>query len=145
MPSPELALLRGPIRVIRATTRERLPPGASVYGTRPARLEPDADLMELLEALTRTLALVELSEQSEWSPTSKERIERSLRKAIRALQRGRRPWRPMLWYLFLPAGPIQDTSIDNAWGREFLDLAEVVDRYVRSGDAGGVEPRASEP
>ena len=33
-------------------------------------------------------------------------------------------------FLFAPTGPIQETSIDNGWGDEFLRIAEVVDQFT---------------
>jgi hypothetical protein len=32
--------------------------------------------------------------------------------------------------LYAPTGTIQDTSIDNGWGDEFLKISEVVDQFT---------------
>jgi hypothetical protein len=36
-----------------------------------------------------------------------------------------------LRFLFLPTGPLQETSISSDWGREFVDLAALFDHAVQ--------------
>lgn len=33
-------------------------------------------------------------------------------------------------YLFAPTGPIQETSIDNGWGDDFLKISDIVDQFT---------------
>jgi hypothetical protein len=37
-----------------------------------------------------------------------------------------------LSFLFAPTGAIQETSIDNGWGDDFLRLSEIMDRFTDS-------------
>jgi hypothetical protein len=49
---------------------------------------------------------------------------------LRVLGSGERPPYPALRILFLATGPIQDLSVDNGWGTEFLELAERFDEEL---------------
>ena len=33
-------------------------------------------------------------------------------------------------YLFAPTGPMQETSIDNGWGDDFLRISDIVDHFI---------------
>ncbi len=86
--------------------------------------------MEILEALRRTRELVARSEDSDWSTRSARKLEKKLDRLIRSIERG---WRPKLrlGFLFIATGDLQEISLANGWGDEFLELAEVVDGYLR--------------
>ena len=86
--------------------------------------------MKILSALTRTLDLVESSHASAWAGGRVEQIAAELRASIAALESGTFVDRDGLRGLFAPTGPLQETSIDNGWGDEFLSLAQRVDAFL---------------
>jgi len=86
--------------------------------------------MNVISALKRTKQLVESSESTFWSHLTLEEITHRLQLAISAIEAGERADLEELSLLYAPTGAIQDTSIDNGWGSEFLELAIVVDSYV---------------
>jgi hypothetical protein len=81
-------------------------------------------------ALEKTVALLRSSEASAWAPEDPLEIVARLEAAIAALQRGARLDRADLAFLFLPTGPIQEISIHNGWGGEFVALAAAVDALI---------------
>jgi hypothetical protein len=93
-----------------------------------------ADELNVIAALRRTLELVESSRTSAYAHDSVEDVARLLRSAVQALESGAPLDRSSLAVLFAPTGAIQDTSIDNGWGEEFLALSEVVDGFLEKGD-----------
>jgi hypothetical protein len=88
------------------------------------------DPLDLRTALERTLELVASSRSSPWSADDVEQISRHLRAAIAALQSGAPVDRASLGLLFAPTGAIQETSLDNGWGEEFLSLSRSVDAFL---------------
>jgi hypothetical protein len=86
--------------------------------------------MDLLDALRRTVELVETSERSGWANEGIERTAERLRTAIAALEAGAPVDRADLGVLFAPTGAIQETSIDNGWGDEYLTLSAIVDGFL---------------
>ena len=87
--------------------------------------------MEILEALRRTGDLVSRSDDSAWSTYSAQKIEAKLAAVIRSVEAGHKP-RIRLRLLFFPTADLQEISIANGWGEEFLALAGVVDDYLES-------------
>jgi hypothetical protein len=57
-------------------------------------------------------------------------IADTLRTAIARLESGKPINKGELTFLFLPTGPLQDTSIDNGWGDEFVALAARFDSAI---------------
>jgi hypothetical protein len=86
--------------------------------------------MDILQALQRTLELVQGSRSSLWATDDTEEIARHLRSAIDALAAGADVDVSTLRRLYAPTGSIQDTSLDNGWGEEYLVLSQVVDTFV---------------
>ena len=86
--------------------------------------------MTLVQALQRTCALLESADDSAWSSESASEIRAQVVQVIDAIQAGAYYDKSNLRFLFLPTGPVQDTAIDNGWGKEMLELAAVVDEYA---------------
>lgn len=93
--------------------------------------------MTMGDALRRTLELVLSSESSLYASDDVEKIAGQLRAAIAALDAGRPVDRATLRTLFAPTGSIQDTSMDNRWGDEFLSLSRIVEITWTSEPLGG--------
>jgi hypothetical protein len=88
--------------------------------------------LEAARALRRTLELVESSQSSLWANDEAQTISQHLRAAISALESGTPVDLELLSVLFAPTGDIQETSLANGWGDEFLSLARVVDAFLHT-------------
>jgi hypothetical protein len=86
--------------------------------------------MTLAHALQRTIDRVRASRPSLWAQYEPEEIVRHLQGALDALAAGADVDASILRQLFAPTGAIQETSVDNGWGDEFLVLSDVVDAYL---------------
>lgn len=87
---------------------------------------------EAARALRRTLELVESSQSSIWANDEVETISKHLRAAISALESGTPVDLELLSVLFAPTGDIQETSLANGWGDEFLSLARALDAFLHT-------------
>jgi hypothetical protein len=93
--------------------------------------------MDIEQALQKTLDLVQGSRSSLWATDDAEEIARHLRTALDALAAGVDVDVSTLRRLFAPTGSIQDTSLDNGWGDEYLALSEVVDAFLAGRKGAG--------
>ena len=86
--------------------------------------------MNAADVLRRTLELVGSSRSSIWAQDDVDEILRHLRAALTALESGAPVDRATLGRLFAPTGAIQDTSLANGWGDEFLSLARSLEDFL---------------
>jgi hypothetical protein len=86
--------------------------------------------MNILDALRRTRELVEMSKDSAWSTSPTGKIAAKIDSLMRSVETGKRP-KFRLGLLFAATGDLQEISIANGWGDEFLKLAEAVDAYIQ--------------
>ena len=88
------------------------------------------EIDNLVSAFERTLSLLQASKSSDWAGLSVEEvtllIEQELEKARNSQPLELKRFR----YLFAPTGSLQEISIDNGWGNEFIELANVIDRFT---------------
>lgn len=88
------------------------------------------EIEKLISTLEDTIAFLQNSGISFWSHTTAEEIIAKLEAEV-AKARSLEPVdTETLKILFAPTGVIQETSIDDGWGNEFLRIAEVVDRFI---------------
>ena len=87
---------------------------------------------ELISVLERVKELCSGSGDSLWSTDSAGDLSVQMASAIQALRDGKHVSLKGLDILFLPTGSLQDTSIDNGWGDEFLELAERFDNIKKN-------------
>lgn len=88
------------------------------------------EIETLLTALEDTVGFLQNSDPSYWSGMSVQEIIVKLETEV-AKARNREPIDiETLKILFAPTGVIQETAIDNGWGREFLRIAEIVDQFI---------------
>lgn len=86
--------------------------------------------MKILATLKRALELVNASRNSAWAGGRVQQFAAELEAVIAALESQRAFDRDELRVLFAPTGPLQELSLDNGWGDEFLSLAERVDAFL---------------
>ena len=86
---------------------------------------------KLIFALEETILYLRKSESSGWSNMPIEEIITKLEAEV-SKAKGAKPIDVItLDRLFAPTGVIQETSIDNGWGTEFLRISEVIDEIIR--------------
>ena len=94
------------------------------------KCQADTDAKPLLRLLSRCRELVVGSQDSDWSCMSVLDILQSLDAGLAAVRSGTRPDVEELTLLFLPTGPLQETSMSNSWAEEFLELSAEFDTLI---------------
>jgi hypothetical protein len=84
----------------------------------------------LLAVLERCRELVSASVDSDWSNMDVAEIFETLDTAIRRLETHQSINKNNLLFLFLPTGPLQETSMCSGWGEEYLVLAAQFDALI---------------
>jgi len=90
------------------------------------------EIDSLVSALEKTLSFLRESESSFWSSLAVEELISKLEDELYKLKNSQQFNLEQLKFLFAPTGPIQDTSIDNGWGDQYLEISDVIDRYTNS-------------
>ena len=90
------------------------------------------EIDNLVSTLEKTLSFLRESESSFWSSLSVEELISKLEDELHKSENSQQIDLGQLKFLFAPTGPIQDTSIDNGWGDQYLEISEVIDRYTNS-------------
>ena len=85
---------------------------------------------ELQAVLERCRDCVSASVDSAWSSLDVAEIYETLDTTIRRLETHQSISKNNLRFLFSPTGPLQDTSISNGWGEEYLILAAQFDKLI---------------
>jgi hypothetical protein len=88
------------------------------------------EIENLIAALEGTLSYLRKSESSDWTQMKVEEIIAKLETEIVEAKSSHRIDTQVLRFLFAPTGAIQETSIENGWAKEFLQLSEVVDQFI---------------
>jgi hypothetical protein len=91
------------------------------------------EIEKLLSALHETISFLQSSQSSNWTSMSVEDIIQQLESEI-VKAKNSQPIDPkLLAILFAPTGAIQETSIHNGWGDEFLRISEIIDQFTLNG------------
>jgi len=88
------------------------------------------DAKKLISALEETISFLHNSQSSDWAPMSVEEIIQQLEAEIAKIKKSQPFDARLLGFLFAPTGAIQETSIDNGWGDDFLRISEIVDEFT---------------
>ena len=88
------------------------------------------EVTALVRALKETISLLSNSQSSDWASMSVEEIIEELQSEITKARNSRPIDAKHLSFLFAPTGVIQETSIDNGWGDEFLRISKIVDQFM---------------
>lgn len=88
--------------------------------------------MSLISVLKRCHALSQISQDSLYSSTGVTEIVAILSRAIEGLETGSDLNLEELKLLFAPTGDLQETSMGNGWGDEYLELSSKFDTLIGS-------------
>ena len=83
------------------------------------------EIENIVAALEKTLSLLRQSESSACARFSVEELIGQIENELNKIKKNNMADKEQLNYLFAPTCSLQETSIDNGWGREFLELAEL--------------------
>jgi len=86
---------------------------------------------ELFTALENAILLLRKSRPSTWgalSPTEAMEFLELERNKVRTSQQFDKK---LLQSLFAPTGSIQEISINNGWGDEFIEISKIIDKYTQ--------------
>ncbi|HEX8248118.1 MAG TPA: hypothetical protein VF599_08105 [Pyrinomonadaceae bacterium] len=90
-------------------------------------------MQELISALEKTIELLEKSGDSIWSNTTVNEVRDILERELHGLRENQNfsfSGKSEVEFLFLPTGALQEISISNGWGGEYLKISAIVDKYI---------------
>jgi len=88
------------------------------------------EVEKLISALEETISYLRRSTSSDWSNVPVEQIIRRLEGEIAKAQNAKPIDVNFLERLFAPTGVIQEASIDNGWGTQFLRISAIIDEFI---------------
>jgi hypothetical protein len=88
------------------------------------------EIEKLIAALEESISYLKTSQPSDWSTMPVEGIMRRLETETTKARKLKPMDVTLLDRLFAPTGAIQEISIDNGWGTEFLRISEVIDQFI---------------
>ena len=91
------------------------------------------EIEKLISALQETISFLQNSQSSDWANMSVEDIIQELESEIVKAKNSQPIDSKLLGILFAPTGAIQETSIDNGWGDNFLRISELIDQFRLNG------------
>lgn len=84
----------------------------------------------LVLALERTILFLRKSESSDWASLSIEEVIRQLKVELDKAGNPQSLDINRLRSLYGPTGSLQEISIDNGWGKEFIEIANIIDQFI---------------
>lgn len=87
----------------------------------------------LISALEKTIKLLEKSEDSAWANYSVDEAKGILQTELENYRQTHElsaSGRSRINFLFLPTSALQEISIDNDWGEEYLEISDIIDRFL---------------
>jgi len=84
----------------------------------------------LINALQETIQFLQDSQDPIYSHLTVAEIIQQLEEELTKIKNSKQIDKNRLSLLFGPTASIQETSIDNGWGQEFLELSSIVDNYL---------------
>ncbi len=85
---------------------------------------------KLVLALERTLSFLRESESSDWASLSVEEVVRQLADELGKAKNSQLLDLKKLRYLYAPTGSLQEISIYNRWGKEFVEISNTIDQFT---------------
>lgn len=91
------------------------------------------EVEKLISAVEEAILFLRESQSSDWANMSVEDIIQQLESEIVKAKKSQPIDSKLLGILFAPTGAIQETSIDNGWGDDFLRISELIDQFTLNG------------
>jgi hypothetical protein len=88
------------------------------------------EIEKLVSALEETISYLKTSQSSDWSTLPVEEIVGRLEREVGKVRSLKPTDVNLLNRLFAPTGALQEISIENGWGTEFLRISEVIDQFT---------------
>ena len=91
------------------------------------------EVIKLVDALEESILYLRNSQPSNWANLTIEEVIANLESELNKAKSSQTIDMKLLRILFAPTGVIQETSIDNGWGDEYLKISEIVDQFPNNG------------
>ena len=88
------------------------------------------EIEKLIFTLEETIYYLRGSHSSDWAHLSIEELMRRLEAEVVKAKNLKPIDVNLLERLFAPTGVMQEISIDNGWGTEFLRISQVIDEFI---------------
>lgn len=85
---------------------------------------------DLIDAIKKTIKLLENSEDSVWSSLTAVEIKEILQSELRKIENNQGFNKLELAVLFAVTSNVQETAVWNDWHAEYLEVADVIDKYT---------------
>jgi len=88
---------------------------------------------ELISAFERIIALLENSEDSIWANYTVEEAKEILQTELENYKQTQKisdSGKSRINFLFLPTSALQEISMDNGWGDEYVEISSIFDKYL---------------
>jgi hypothetical protein len=100
----------------------------------PETASANSEFMDvLIFAFERIIKLLEKSTDSIWANYGADEALEILRFELKTYKQTKRlspSGKHQIHLLFLPTGALQEISIDNGWGDEYLEISSMIDKFV---------------
>lgn len=88
---------------------------------------------ELISAFERIIKLLENSEDTIWANYTVEEAKEILQTELENYKQTQKisdSGKSRISFLFLPTSALQEISVDNGWGDEYINLSNIFDKYL---------------
>jgi len=82
--------------------------------------------------LNKLLNYLDISQDSVYASKTVEELKLFLTESINKINSEHTLEIDKIKFLIAPTGSLQDTSIDNGWGEEFVIIADKIERYINT-------------
>lgn len=91
------------------------------------------EVIKLVDALEESILYLRNSQPSNRANLTIEEVIANLESELNKAKSSQTIDMKLLRILFAPTGVIQETSIDNGWGDEYLKISEIVHQFPNNG------------
>lgn len=85
---------------------------------------------DLIDAIKKTIEFLENSEDSIWSNLSAVENKERLQEELNKIENNQKFNNLELAILFAPTGSVQETAMENDWHKEYMEIADIIDKYT---------------
>ncbi len=85
---------------------------------------------DLIHAIKKTIGLLENSKDSDWSSLTAVEIKEILQDELYKIENNQKFDKQELAVLFAVTSNVQETAMRNDWHKEYLEIADVIDKYT---------------
>lgn len=88
------------------------------------------DIIKIAKLLERVKVKLQTSENDAWSGASRNELIEIIEQQLELIKESKSVDEDELRLLFMPTSDLQDTSIDNGWGNDYLKISSEMDKLL---------------